>query len=385
MTPLSKYDYIIAGGGAAGLSLLYHCLQTTLREKSFLVIDKSDKDSNDRTWCFWEEGKGPFESIVFSQWSQVDFFSSDFSKTLELAPYAYKMIRGIDFYKHVKKEANQLEEIHFLQSEIISIEDEENGGIVRTQCGDFKADWIFSSIRAEDEKKNASDYHYLLQHFKGWVIKTPYTFFDTSKATLMDFRVAQRGDCRFVYVLPTDSKTALVEYTLFSHELLKEESYDEALIDYLRTYYQLDDYTIEHEEFGVIPMTDMPYPSSMGKHIINIGTAGGVTKPSTGYTFMRIQQDSEAIVKQLINGKSPHRKTDNWQQRFMLYDSTLLNVMALGLHPSSDIFTHLFRNNPPQRVFRFLDEQTKFWEEILVANSVPKIPFIRGLAKALVK
>ncbi|MDF9796216.1 hypothetical protein OKW21_001479 [Catalinimonas alkaloidigena] len=221
--------------------------------------------------------------------------------------------------------------------------------------------------------------------FKGWIIKTPDAFFDPQKATLMDFRVVQNDDCRFVYVLPTDSKTALIEYTIFSHQLLKEESYDQSLIDYLRTYYQLDDYTIEHEEFGVIPMTNMPYPSSVGKHIVNIGTAGGVTKPSTGYTFMRIQEDSKRIVKRLIEGEKPHRAPSAWQQRFMIYDSTLLNVMALNLHPPSDVFTQLFRNNPPHRVFRFLDEKTNFWEEIRIANSVPKIPFIRGLSKALRK
>ncbi len=382
---LSRYDYIIAGGGAAGLSLLYHMLQSPLSGKKILVIDKSAKDQNDRTWCFWEAGKNIFEPIVHHQWEQVDFYSENFSQTLDLAPYAYKMIRGIDFYGHVQAQAAQSDNVHFLQSAILGVEDTESGALVKTVSGNFEADWIFSSIRQEDERTRANGHHYLLQHFKGWVIQTPASFFDPQKATLMDFRIAQHDDCRFMYLLPTNERTALIEYTIFSTELLQEEAYDEALIDYLRDYYQLDDYIIEHEEFGVIPMTDMPYPSAGGKQIVNIGTAGGVTKPSTGYTFMRIQQDCEKMVKCLIQNKSPQRQLSSWQQRFMLYDSTLLNVMANGLHPASEVFAALFRNNSPQRVFKFLDEQTNLWEEIKLANTVPKIPFIRGLTKALIK
>ncbi|WPP52276.1 lycopene cyclase family protein [Catalinimonas niigatensis] len=385
MILLSRYDYIIAGGGASGLSLLHHILQSPLRDKSILVVDKTRKEQNDRTWCFWEAGKNPFESIVYRQWQYVDFYSANFSKTLDLAPYAYKMIRGIDFYEYVQAQASQSDRVHFLQADVQAIEDTENGAVLRTDVGNFEADWVFSSIRADNEKAQAKGHHYLLQHFKGWVIRTPAPFFNPEQATLMDFRIAQNGDCRFMYVLPINERTALVEYTLFSADLLSEETYDQALMDYLRSFYQLDDYEIEHEEFGIIPMTDMPYPSAGGKFIVNIGTAGGITKPSTGYTFTRIQQDSQRMVQRLSKGESPQRHINRWQQRFKIYDSTLLNVMVHNFHPSSDVFTHLFRNNPPQRVFRFLDEQTNFWEEIQVANSVPKLPFVRGLTKALIK
>ncbi|MDA9638819.1 lycopene cyclase, partial [bacterium] len=51
-----KYDFIIAGAGCSGLSLLYKILQTpSLQNKSILVIDKDQKKNNDRTWCFWEK------------------------------------------------------------------------------------------------------------------------------------------------------------------------------------------------------------------------------------------------------------------------------------------------------------------------------------------
>lgn len=41
---MKKYDYIIAGSGCAGLSLLYRILkEPTLQHKSILVIDKDSK------------------------------------------------------------------------------------------------------------------------------------------------------------------------------------------------------------------------------------------------------------------------------------------------------------------------------------------------------
>ncbi|HAO50811.1 MAG TPA: lycopene cyclase, partial [Runella sp.] len=60
---MQNYDFIIAGGGLAGLSLAYYMNQTVLRDKSILIIDQDTKSQNDRTWCFWEKDpQSPFDS-----------------------------------------------------------------------------------------------------------------------------------------------------------------------------------------------------------------------------------------------------------------------------------------------------------------------------------
>ena len=101
---MKRYDYIMAGGGLAGLSLAYYMNQSVLRNKRILIIDKDEKKKNDRTWCFWEkEGQGTFDPIVFRAWQQVYFYGNDgFEKTLDLGQYTYKWIRGLDFYTFVK-------------------------------------------------------------------------------------------------------------------------------------------------------------------------------------------------------------------------------------------------------------------------------------------
>ena len=79
-----EYDYIIAGSGLAGLSLLHRLLlNKELRSKKILVIDKLKKEDNDKTWCFWEKGEGLFEPIVHHQWKTLQFFSPEVSKTFE--------------------------------------------------------------------------------------------------------------------------------------------------------------------------------------------------------------------------------------------------------------------------------------------------------------
>lgn len=379
---MQHYDFIIAGGGASGLSLVYRILQEpSLKEKKILIIDKSKKQDNDRTWCFWEKEKDIFENLIFHRWGQVHFYSSYFAKKLDLQPYEYKMIRGIDFYEHVIKETKRYDNVEWHYGEVSDFQDGRNYAQVQVGDHSFRGDYIFNSIRRPDEKKLAENHHYLLQHFKGWVIETEKPYFNSDSATLMDFRISQHNDCRFMYVLPTDERRALIEYTIFSSNLLEDKEYTRELEKYISDLKGIGNYKIVHEEFGVIPMTDLPYQSVQSKHIINIGTAGGYTKPSTGYTFKRIQENTAKIVHQLKTGTRP-RNEDNYT-RFHLYDSTLLNVMENNLYPADKIFTKLFKGNRPSDVFAFLDEDTTFPKEVKIMIQMPSIPFIKGIINSL--
>ncbi|WKN42913.1 lycopene cyclase family protein [Tunicatimonas pelagia] len=380
----NQYDIILAGGGAAGLSLLYHLLQSDWKDRRILLIDRERKNQNDRTWCFWEVGSSPYESIVHQQWQHMYFRSPGFSQLLNLQPYTYKMIRGIDFYQHVYQALADFPNVTVLNEEVQEMRESDGVAQVITERDTHQGAWVFSSLRDKDEVKQANGHQYLLQHFKGWEIRTHQPRFNPQEATLMDFRIDQQGDCRFMYVLPTDEQTALVEYTIFSAQLLGKDEYNQELQKYMPEYLGLtnSDYQVVHQEFGVIPMTDMTYPSEQGKRIIRIGTAGGATKASTGYTFQRIQRDSQQLVRQLTTtGKISTARFSN--NRFHLFDSVLLNVMGRDIYPAGKAFADLFKNNPPARVLRFLDEDTHLGEDFAIMNSVPKMPFIKGTWFAL--
>lgn len=374
----AQYDYIITGAGCAGLSLLRKMMQHSFfSNKKILLIDKESKTINDRTWCFWEMQPGPFEDIVHHRWQQMDFYSNEFSGRFDLAPYQYKMIRGIDLYTTVLNEAKQHANIELIYDDVQSVFSNESYAAVKTTENEFHADYVFNSIIFNDWKQHAlqqKNVYVLLQHFKGWMIETTENIFDERIATFMDFRVNQDKGATFVYVLPTSEKTALVEYTLFSKEILQQEEYDTALKNYIESFLKIK-YTVTHSEFGVIPMTNYPF-SKGGNKIINIGTAGGDTKASSGFTFKFIQKRTTKIIDALLNKKDPLLTQTVFEKRFQLYDSILLNVLQNEKMSGDKLFAQLFKNNTPQTILKFLDNETTIKEELKIMNSVSLKTFL---------
>ncbi|MEP7319935.1 MAG: lycopene cyclase family protein, partial [Panacibacter sp.] len=323
---------------------------------------------------------GVFEAIVHHHWKQIDFFSDNFSARFDLPPYQYKMIRSIDFYNYVLEKAKGKPNIHFKNAAVKAVvnNNENSTASVWADEETYTADHIFNSITLQEhglntEKKNNNQYH-LLQHFKGWLIETPSSKFDECIATFMDFRVSQQFGTTFMYMLPVARNKALVEYTLFTENLLEQQEYDTALKEYISVYLKLENYTITEQEFGVIPMTNVPFSKGAGK-VVNIGTAGGQTKASSGFTFSFIQKHSDAIINALVNDKDPHTAITFTKRRFNLYDSVLLNILQKKKMGGDTIFAALFKKNPPQRVLKFLDNETNFSEELKIMSSVPTTVF----------
>jgi lycopene beta-cyclase len=380
------YDYIITGTGCAGLSLLQRMMEHRyFSNKKILLIDKHDKASNDKTWCFWEQQPGLFEDIVYHKWQQIDFYSNYFSARFDLEPYEYKMIRSIDLYSTVLNKAKQRSNIDVINEEIRAVFNDENNAAVKTINNEFHAGYVFNSVILNDWKQQAlqqKNVCVLLQHFKGWLIETEKPVFDERIATFMDFRVEQDKGTAFVYVLPVMKNKALIEYTLFSEEVLPEKEYDKALENYIGSFLNLKKYAVAHTESGIIPMTN--YNFSKGeKRVINIGMAGGQTKASSGYTFQFIQKHSEKIIDALINDNDPLLTQTFSEKRFLLYDSILLNVLYHKKMNGDELFAQLFRKNTPQAVFKFLDNETSFKEELKIMNSVSLKTFLPAAIKEI--
>ncbi len=375
--PASSYDYIIIGAGAAGLSLLSRMIDADLlRNKKLLLIEKSPKKLNDRTWCFWEKEPGYFEEIVHKKWDQLNFYDTGEAIPLHIAPYTYKMIRGIDFYEHCFAKAASHSSVTIEYGEAkLGVNNqgartiELNGKSILTD-GAIVFNSIFSTPAA------APKTYHLLQHFKGWIIKTSKPVFTPNKGTLMDFRIHQTPGASFVYVLPLSTDSALIEYTLFTASLLEKKVYDEELKFYIENFLHINDYSIEEEEFGIIPMTNVKFPF-FENGIFNIGIAGGQTKSSTGYTFQFIQKQSSAIVACMLQGKDI-QSISPAPQRFHFYDSVLLNLLDKGTPPCKEIFSRLFRKNEAAGVFKFLDNETSLAEEIRIMRTLQFFPFLKA-------
>lgn len=352
-----------------------------LNDKKILILDKDDKKKNDRTWSFWETGPGPFEDVVCRRWSKTWFHSRYHSRLLDLAPYEYKMIRGIDFYNYCMELLGRQPNVEIRQTDVRQLRNNGARAEVETADGLFQAEYVFSSILFEPPVISAKE-HFLWQHFRGWVIETDRDVFNPEEATLMDFRMAQDHGTTFVYVKPFSARKALVEYTLFTADLLNDSEYDAGLKDYISRIPGMGDYTIAEVENGRIPMTNHRFPVAEGR-ILHIGTAGGQTKASSGYTFRFIQKHAARMVESLVKKGNPFISRPGGPHRFRFYDSTLLHILRYHQLPGDRIFSLLFQKNEPQRVLRFLDNETSLWQELGIISSLPTWPFLKAALKEI--
>ncbi|MBC7830098.1 MAG: lycopene cyclase [Chitinophagaceae bacterium] len=377
-----KYDFIILGSGAAGLSLLMRMIASShFNNKKILLIDRDIKNKNDRTWCFWENKDGFFDHIVYKKWSQLSFYGESPNAALDIHPYQYKMIRGIDFYNYCFERIKQCPNIDIKYGELKSVVHETEKITICLEEEELHCTpaIIFNSIyKPSDPSKKKIQ---LLQHFKGWLIETDSPYFVEEQATLMDFRVHQRYGTSFVYVLPVSDKRALVEYTLFTPQTLEPRQYDTELKDYIGRFLKLDKFTIAEQEFGIIPMTNERfhfYQSGM----YYIGIAGGQTKASTGYTFQFIQKQSQHIVDSLVQNQSLSLIPTS-SRRFHFYDSVLLQLLATKKLGGKEIFSRLFQRNKASRIFKFLDNETSLKEELSLISTLQTFPFLKASLQVL--
>ncbi|AHJ95734.1 hypothetical protein Hsw_0139 [Hymenobacter swuensis DY53] len=377
---MPEYDYLIVGGGAAGLSLAYHISQETrLADKRVLLLEPEAKDQNDRTWSFWADEPSLFDGIVAHEWTQLAFRSPGFERVIPLTRHRYKMIRGLDFYQFVRTALANNPQFTSLATTVTDLQNTATGAVAQTPLGEFRGQYAFDS-RPPDlaQLRRPEHYRYLLQHFVGWEVETEEDAFDPETQEFMDFRGAQHQEARFMYVLPFSKRRALVEYTLFSAETLPQAEYEAAMRTYLQGLGVIN-FRVEAVEIGAIPMTDHPLPATVGAHIFNLGTRAGRAKPSTGYAFKRIQAHSARLVAGLATTGHPPRPATADQWQFHLFDTLLLDIMQRQGEQTSRIFTELFRRNPVERIFDFLDERTSWVENFQIMNSVTPWPFLRSI------
>ena len=376
---MKKYDFIIAGGGLAGLSLACHLVQGPLRDRSILIIDKSAKDKNDRTWGFWTNQPTLFDDIVYRSWDQLHIASDGFDKIIDLQDYRYQMIRGLDLYQFARRELTLFPNVEFRQGVVQRVDDGVDQAKVIVDGRAVYGHWVFNSLPDPSLFKPVSScYQSLNLHFRGLEIETAVNAFNPQTATLMDFRTPQQEDTRFFYLLPFSERQALIEYTLFTSTRYNQAEYEQALNAYLQNVLGISDYRVTAVESGSIPITDQPLSRQTGQRILNIGARGGQVKPTTGYAFLRVQQDSKAIIRSLLHHGHPYDIPGDGRF-YHLLDSLMLQVMCQHGNQIKPIFTTMFKRNPIRRILRFLDETTQPWEILALMASLPPQLFLRAL------
>ena len=119
------------------------------------------------------------------------------------------------------------------------------------------------------------------------------------------------------------------EYTLFSKDLLSKEEYENEIQDYIQKL-GISDYEIVEKEQGNIPMSSYKFWKNNTKNIINIGSIGGWTKASTGFTFKNVTKKSKGLVN-FLTSESDFTKFHK-MDKFWIYDLLFIDVPVSYTH-----------------------------------------------------
>ncbi|PWU47653.1 lycopene cyclase [Micromonospora globispora] len=371
-------DVALVGGGGAASLVLAALDRHGLTGLRVAVVDPVHKRGQDRTWAFWDRPGSDLDPLLSASWSQVDVVTPAGRRVLDLTPMRYAMLRSAPVYDRAAEAERRLGATR-IGGAAGALDDDGQRVIVRdTDGGELvRAAWVLDSRPRPPERPGRTNW---LQHFRGWWVETDAPTFDPARAVLMDFRTPQpaRG-VSFGYVLPVSDRYALIEYTEFSPALLTDDGYDAALRGYVRLL-GLDPAAlrIREVENGVIPMTDGPFVARPSPRVVRLGTAGGATRPSTGFTFSAMHRQADEVARALAAGRPPVPRPA-YPRRHLWMDAVALRALDRGRIGGVEFFDRLFDRNPAERVLRFLDGATSPGEDLAVMRSSPLLPMTGAL------
>ncbi|WP_374114656.1 lycopene cyclase family protein [Streptomyces cellostaticus] len=382
-------EVAVVGAGAAGLSLALRLARPPAGGRAvpavLLAAPPGPFRAAPRTWCFWEAGAGPYEEALTASWRRLRVRSGD-GRTVDAAiePLRYKMLRSDALEGLAGRVLGTSPWVTTVEAVAERVESAPGGAVVHARRADggrvtVRARWVFDSRPPERLPPARTT---LLQHFRGWFVRTRRPVFDPAVVELMDFRTPQPAHgLSFGYVLPTGPREALVEYTEFSRGPLGRDAYDRALRHYVTGVLGAGDHEVLDFEQGVIPMTDAHFPRRSAASVFRIGSAAGATRPATGYTFSAVQRQTGAVADALHAGRRPVPPRPH-SARSRLMDAVLLHALDRGRVDGPAFFTRLFTQVPAPRLLRFLDGRTGLAEDLSIGLHVP-VPAMLGSALAL--
>ena len=353
---MKDFDYIIIGGGCAGLSLAYELqIHNKLESKTLAIIEPRTEYKKDRTWSFWRVIDHNFEDCVEKNWKNFSVNVPSETNFLECNDYPYQSINSGKFYKKINTALKENENIEFFR----------NIKEVKTENS-----FIFNSVPLPTENNENK----LWQHFCGIEIETKSNIFDDGIINLMDFNCEQRESVHFFYTLPYSKNKALVETTWLSKMSDTEKDYDKQLKSYVENNLKIKNYKIIYKEVGTIPLF---YPRNIDKsNSISIGTAGGMTRLSTGYTFLNIQEHCK-YIRENIENISKSKKYEI-SKKYQFLDKIFLKVLKKYPEKMPDIFFKMFKTSP-NTVIKFLSNKSNFLEDLIIIFKMPKWIFLKEL------
>jgi lycopene beta-cyclase len=371
-------DYLFVGLGASNCLLILELEKKRLLDgKIIIILEPHQKNKKDKTYCFWSTSDN-VEKII-----PLDFIDKEWDRVIingkvqSLNPLKYYHVSSLTLYEKALKIIKN----HNVKILKHTLEKNQSSNRIITDNIVYEPKYSFDS-RPPVIKKLQKNQFYINQSFVGWQIQTNEEVFDPQSFTMMDFEIPQDNSTQFVYVLPFDSKHALVEVTRFGEDIMSMDEGEKLLNNYLKNY---KNYQVLDIEKGCIPMTNADISTEICSNIRNMGARAGHIKPSTGYAFKSMSMDANTIVNQIAleNETIEPSNVQIRDNRFAFYDSLLLRILSEKSHLGKPIFKRLFQRIKAPEILYFLDEESSLSNELKIFYSLQWKPFIVAALKEL--
>lgn len=377
-------EVLIAGAGCAGLSLAVHLLEAQ-PDLDLLLVDPREAHVRDRTWCFWSGPSHPFEAAVAHSWDRwrVVTASGDVERRSEAIAYA--CIPADAFYHLALERIERAPRARLMRGvSVDAFRPHPEGVAAVTGTGDLTARRAFDGRPPEPRPVPPGEIHWL-QHFVGLEIEAPAAAFDPGVATLMDFRIMDGDDIRFMYVLPLSDRRALVEDTFFGGEVRPESEYVDAIRRYVAERLGADEWAERHRERGAIPMSTVPPARPTLPRVTPIGVRAGLARPATGYAFLAIQRHSRRIAVHVrrVGLDRPLPPGRPYPRATAFLDRVFLSYLDREPRAAPEMFRRMFEGVDPEVMARFMFDGGTPRDRIALMRSLPAPPLMGQTVRSL--
>ena len=103
-----------------------------------------------------------------------------------------------------------------------------------------------------------------------------------------------------------------------------------------------------------------------------------MTRLSTGYTFLNIQEHSKYIRENIDN--IVNAKTYNIGKKYQFLDKIFLRVLKEYPERMPDIFLRMFKSKT-NTIVKFLSNKSNILEELFIILKMPKLIFLKAIFK----
>lgn len=376
-------DVVVVGAGCVGLATALR-IGSTEPGRSVVVLE-ARRGADPRSWCSWDDGSDPLPEARSASWTRWEVRTDRGTSCGSDPEHPYVLVRAGDRRAAVEQRLGATAAaVRIVEGAAVSgVTRADDDLVVRSTAGPLRAETVLDARGPRCPERVRPGRVLLHQRFVGRWVTSSRPVFDPTTVTLMDSTGRVDSDrVHFLYVLPVSPTRALVESTVFTADAADPVDHRAVIAAYVRERWGLsdDEWWIDDEEQGCIPMSDAPAtdlvadPDQPGAHVL------GTTRPSSGYGFARGNRHAAVVARHVLAGTPVPPLADRARTRFL--DAVFLRFLRDRPDRAPEVFRRMFAL-PGPLVVRFLTERSTLVDDVRLVLALPKRPFLAALASTV--